>query len=64
MFGRILEEVGDDRNLWPLGWRCGRCTRVDRSWRTCIDGWLGEHVVVEGDRHVIAAFRIARTPFF
>jgi hypothetical protein len=59
-----MVKVSDDGNLGSL-WRWSAWgIRVDRSRRARINGRLGEHVVVERDRLVIAAFCVARSPFF
>ena len=64
MLGCILEKVSDDGNLGSLWQWSAWGIRVDRSRRARINGRLGEHVVVERDRLVIAAFCVARSPFF
>src|SRR4029077_1636484 len=59
----VLKKIGHHGNLWTLGWWLRRCMRINRPRRARIDRWLGQNIVVEADRQMLAAFRVARTPF-
>ena len=59
LFGRVLEEIFGHRNGSPWLRRLFRLGGIDRARRPGIEWRLGQHIVVGGDRVVVAPLGVA-----